>query len=123
MITEDIYKENILDHYRNPRNKTTLTNPTHKQTEKNPLCGDELTLYLNIENNLIKEISFQGSGCAISQASMSLLTEHLQGMDITEALKLTTEDANKILGISVNYTRQKCASLALKALHKAVEKC
>ena len=122
MISEDIYKENILDHYRNPRNKTTLANATHQQTSKNPLCGDQLTLYLNVENSIIKKAAFQGSGCAISQAAMSLLTEHLENMTVDQALQLQAEDINNILGISVNYTRQKCAILSLNAIKQALGK-
>tara|TARA_Y100000310_G_scaffold137447_1_gene136364 strand:+ start:57803 stop:58186 length:384 start_codon:yes stop_codon:yes gene_type:complete len=122
MISEEeaLYKENILDHYRNPRNKGVLINPTHQRSAKNPLCGDQLTLFMNVDNDCIKKIAFQGRGCAISQASMSLLTEHLQGKTIHEAMQLTVDNIKDLLGISVSFARQKCANLSLQTLHGAL---
>ena len=71
----DIYRETILDHYRNPRNKGRMTNPDVSIHDSNPLCGDEIDIHLKIEASIIKDIKFEGRGCAISQASASMLTE------------------------------------------------
>ena len=112
-MDEQIYKENILDHSRNPRNKTKLETPTHQHTENNPLCGDQITIYLKLENQKIKQITFQGHGCAISQASASILTEYAVGKDLKE---ITKEKILELLGIPISYAREKCAFLVLKAI-------
>ena len=85
---EDIYKENILDHYKNPHNFGSLENPTFSNKENNPLCGDQIEIFVNTKDNEIKEIKFQGNGCAISMASASMLTEKVKGMSIEEGVKL-----------------------------------
>src|SRR5947209_2497465 len=84
----ELYQEVIIDHSRHPRNFSKLATANHHAEGFNPLCGDKLTLYLTLENNMIKEISFQGSGCAISTASASLMTEFLKGKSKAEAEKI-----------------------------------
>ena len=118
---QEIYKENIIDHYKYPRNKGEMVECTVKHREVNPLCGDTITLYLKINNETIKEISFTGSGCAISQASASLLTEMMKGKKIEEARKFNQQDAFSHLGIPISPIRMKCALLSLKTLHHALE--
>jgi len=117
-LTEDqeIYKENIIDYYKHPRNKEELHACTVKHREINPLCGDDITLYLKIEKEKITKATFMGKGCAISQASVSLLTEKLQGMSVNEAKKLSKEDIFAMLGIPISFVRMKCALLSLKTL-------
>lgn len=118
---DDFYRENILDHYRHPRNKGHLEHPTHTHTEHNPLCGDIITIELHVnEQNVIDGVRFDGEGCAISQASASMLTEMLQGKTLDEAKKLSKEDILEALGIQLGAVRLKCALLSLKVLKGAV---
>jgi nitrogen fixation NifU-like protein len=114
---DDFYKENILDHYKHPRNAGTLANPTHSHKELNPLCGDvvQIDLHVNREN-IIDEIAFKGRGCAISQASASMLTEMIAGKSLDEAKKIGKEEILEVLGINIGPARLKCALLSLKAL-------
>ena len=119
----EMYKENVLDHYKNPRNKRAMNDCSIKHRGVNPLCGDEVTIFLKIdETDLVKDVSFQGEGCVISQASASLLTEYLVGKSIKDINKLTTETILNLLGIPISHTRMKCALLALKTLKEEVEK-
>jgi nitrogen fixation NifU-like protein len=114
---EDFYRENILDHYRNPRNKGRLEHPTHTHEEHNPLCGDVIRIDLHVnEDNVIDQVRFDGHGCAISQASASMLTEMVQGKTLDEAKALSKEDILEALGIEIGPVRLKCALLSLKVL-------
>ena len=116
---QEIYKENIIDHYKHPHNKGKIDhNKTHR--ELNTSCGDELTIYLNVKNNIIENISFEGHGCAISQASVSMLTDKLKGMTIEETLKLNKDDILELLGIPISIVRMKCALLSLKTVQGAL---
>jgi len=119
-MSEELYRENILDHYKNPRNKGKIAGALI-QKELNPLCGDEITIYLIIEDDKIKKIKFEGHGCAVSQAAISMLTEKVQEMPIEEAKKLTAEEIIEMLGIPISHTRMKCALLSLKTLQKGLE--
>ena len=117
---EQIYKENILDHYKHPHNKGEVThNSTFK--EINPTCGDELTVFLDIKDNKISNISFTGQGCAISQAGISMLTDELKEKDIKEVKKMRSDDIFKLLGINISVNRIKCALLPLKAVQNAIK--
>jgi nitrogen fixation NifU-like protein len=118
---EDFYRENILDHYRNPRNKGRLEHPTHTHEEHNPLCGDVIRIDLHVnEDNVIDQVRFDGHGCAISQASASMLTEMVQGKTLDEAKALSKEDILEALGIEIGPVRLKCALLSLKVLKAGV---
>ena len=94
---------------------------TVKHREVNPLCGDIITIYVKTEGNNIEEISFTGNGCAISQASASLLTENLKGKNVEEAKRFNQQEVFGLLGIPISHTRTKCALLSLKTLHHAME--
>jgi nitrogen fixation NifU-like protein len=120
-MMDDFYRENILDHYRHPRNVGTLENATHSHEDNNPLCGDvvRLDLHLNAED-VIDEVAFSGRGCAISQASASMLTEMVKGKTLTEARQIAKEDILEALGIEIGPVRLKCALLALKVLKAGV---
>lgn len=118
---EEMYKENIIDHYKYPRNKKELANYTCSRTESNPLCGDLISMYLTVTTGKITEISFQGHGCAISQASASMLTEHSIGMPLSIITSLTEKDVQSLLGIPLSPIRMNCAVLSLKTIHKALE--
>ena len=118
---EDFYRENILDHYRNPRNKGHLEHPTHSHEEDNPLCGDVIRIDLHVnEEDVIDQVRFDGQGCAISQASASMLTEMLEGKSLEEARALGKEDILEALGIEIGPVRLKCALLSLKVLKVGV---
>ena len=82
-MSDDIYREIILDHYRNPRNKGRLPNADVSIHDSNPLCGDEIDIHLKVEEEKVKEIKFEGRGCAISQASASMLTEMIVGKSLS----------------------------------------
>jgi nitrogen fixation NifU-like protein len=114
---DDFYRENILDHYRNPRNKGRLENATHVHEEHNPLCGDVIRIDLHVnDQDVIDEVRFDGQGCAISQASASMLTEMIQGKTLDEAKQISKEDILEALGIDIGPVRLKCALLSLKVL-------
>ncbi|KTC65529.1 nitrogen fixation protein NifU (plasmid) [Legionella adelaidensis] len=139
MDLRELYQEIIIDHNRNPRNHREMENPTAHAQGFNPLCGDKLTLYLHIQDHIIKDISFLGCGCAISQASASLMTEALQGKTIKEAHELflrfhhmTTKDDDipflatdkltVLAGVKAFPARVKCATLAWHTLECALKK-
>lgn len=119
MSADQMYQENILDHYRNPRNFGQMDKPDVNVDDYNPLCGDKIGIQLKINGNKINGIRFYGSGCAISQASASMLTEEINGKTVDDIMKLTKEDVLDLLGIQISYVRIKCALLALKVLKMA----
>lgn len=112
----DLYREYILDHYRNPRNYGTIEQPDITYEDTNPLCGDKVRIDLRIEDGKIAEIKFSGRGCAISQASASILTEMVNGIELDEVRELTAQDILDELGVPISPARVKCALLGLKVL-------
>jgi len=117
LSSADIYREIILDYYRNPRNYGKIQNPDVAQRDSNPLCGDELEMHLNIKDNKVADVKFTGKGCAISQASASMLTELIMGKDFDYVKKLSKEDILDNLGLhDLGPARIKCALLSLKVL-------
>ena len=117
MSSADIYREIILDYYRNPRNYGKIENPDISKRDSNPLCGDELEMHINIKDNKVSDVKFSGKGCAISQASASMLTELIMGKDFDYVKKLTKEDILDNLGLpDLGPARIKCALLSLKVL-------
>lgn len=117
MSSADIYREIILDYYRNPRNFGKLENPDIAMRDSNPLCGDELEMHININDNKVSDVKFTGKGCAISQASASMLTELIMGKDFDYVKKLAKEDILDNLGLpDLGPARIKCALLSLKVL-------
>jgi nitrogen fixation NifU-like protein len=114
---EDLYRENILDHYQNPRNFGTLDHPDITYEDDNPLCGDVIRIDINLgEDDRISEVAFSGEGCAISQASASMLTEEILGKTLDEVKQLSKDDILEMLGIQLGPVRIKCALLSLKVL-------
>lgn len=116
-MDETFYRENILDHARHMRNKGLLPAHDFDHEEHNPLCGDHLHLTLQIdENEVIQAVGWDGSGCAISQASASMLGEELVGMSLSDARKLDKSFVLDLVGIPLTINRVKCATLSLKTL-------
>jgi len=118
-VDDDMYQENILDHYKHPRHKRALTSCTFQHHEVNPVCGDMLTFYVDVANGVIKDISFSGHGCAISQASASLLAEYLYEKTVLVLEKLKPEVLYELLGITISPGRVKCAMLSFVTVTKA----
>jgi nitrogen fixation NifU-like protein len=117
---DEIYRENILEHYKHPRNRGTLEKPDVSFEDANPLCGDELRMDFKIEDGRIAAVRFSGHGCSISQASASMLCEKVEGMSLEDAKKIGREDVLEMLGIELGPVRLKCALLALKTLKGGV---
>ncbi len=115
-MVDSLYREVILDHYRNPRNKGTLDPADYSYEDTNPLCGDEVRIDLRVDGERIADVKFSGRGCAVSQASASILTEMVQGQPLAEVKALTKDDLLEELGIPVSPARMKCALLGLKVL-------
>jgi len=115
-----MYTEVILDYYRHPPNKGKIENADAKFKDWNPLCGDEIEVYLKFNSKNIKEVKFEGAGCAISQAAVSMLAEYIQGKPITEIEKMTNDEVLGLLGIQVTPVRTKCALLGFNAIKKAI---
>ena len=134
---QDLYQEVILDHNKRPRNFRVIEGPTHHAEGYNPLCGDRLKLYVNVEGDRIVDVAFEGSGCAISKASASLMTDALKGKTVADARGMferfhrmvttppdqTVEDLGKLsvlAGVREFPVRVKCASLAWHTLKAAL---
>src|SRR5437868_12097228 len=118
---DSIYKEEILDHYKNPRNYGTLEDPDIHVEANNPLCGDRLSMDLKVKDGVVQDVAFSGRGCAISQASASMLTEEMVGKPLEELASTTRQDILDNLGIEISYGRIKCALLSLGLLRLALE--
>lgn len=121
-MKDDLYREIILDHHKNPRHFGTLKKPTHEAHLENTLCGDEVTMQLKVEKGKVTDIAFSGRGCAITVASSSLLTGAVFGKSLTAVKKLGTKDVDKFLGVKVGPAREKCAYLGLETVQRALGK-
>ncbi len=117
---DELYRDFILDHYRNPRNAGTLESPDATFEDNNPMCGDKIRMDVKLRNGVVSDIKFQGRGCAISQASASLLTETVKGKSLSEIAKVGKDDVLENLGIPISAARLKCALLGLKVLKHAL---
>ena len=117
---EDFYKEYILDHYRNPRNFGVLDAPDATAEDLNPLCGDRIRFDLQIDGDgRVSDVKFSGKGCAISQASASMLSESLKGEKLEDVARLSQDVVLENVGIGISPARMKCAMLGLKVVKSA----
>ncbi len=117
---DDLYRENIIDHFRHPRHKGHLDAPDVHFHDVNPFCGDEITIELKLDGDRVQEAVFDGKGCAISQASASMLIDEIQGKTLEEVKALDKGDILEMLGIPIGPVRMKCALLPLKVLKAGV---
>ncbi len=117
-MSDSLYREQILEHWRTPQNFGKLVHPTHEAFENNPLCGDEIGMQLNVKNDVVEDVRFHGAGCAISMAATSLLTEVVQGKSVDELKKIKKEDIFDLLGVTPSPSRVKCALLGWSVLQK-----
>lgn len=118
---DSLYRDEILEHYRRPHNFGTLEHPDVSYEGSNPLCGDRITLMLDLDSGgNVTDVAFSGRGCAISQASASLLTDTLRGRSTEELRRLGKDDVLELLGIEISPARLKCALLSLDTLQRAI---
>jgi nitrogen fixation NifU-like protein len=116
----DFYAEELISHYEHPHNKGVISNSDSKFHEYNPTCGDDITIYLKIKNDIIEDVKFDGNGCSISIASASMLTDFVKGKKLSEIEKMDFKTLKELINIDPGPARLKCATLSLKTLKGAV---
>lgn len=116
----DLYVEQILEHFKRPHNKGKIASPDFHASDANPFCGDELEMFFTVKKGVIIEVKFDGRGCAISQAAASLLTDFVKGKKVAGVKKLDKRKVFDLVGVELGPVRVKCALLSLKVLKKAL---
>jgi nitrogen fixation protein NifU and related proteins len=117
----NIYQQQILDNYHNPQNYGKPAKYSHSINLQNTSCGDAVTMYLNVENDVITDIHFEAEGCAISIAAASILSEELKGKSVNEIAALDADYVQDLIGIKLSISRVKCAHMPLDAILQAVK--
>jgi nitrogen fixation NifU-like protein len=118
---DDLYRDYILEHYRRPHNFGVVDDPSASYEGSNPLCGDRITMQLRVKDGVVEQIGFTGRGCAISQASASLLTDEVKGKPVEEVVGLGAADVLDLLGIEISPARLKCAMLSFDSLQHLLD--
>ncbi len=118
---DDIYRENIIDHFKNPRNYGEIVEAEIKHSELNSICGDMIRLFVKLKEGKVEDVKFKGNGCAISMAATSMMTEILKEKTLDEIKGLTKEDIFEMLGIKLGIVRMKCGLLCLDTLMNGVK--
>ena len=117
---DDLYRELILDHYQHPHNHGEIPEADISYEDSNPLCGDKIRIDIKLKNNVVEDVKFNGKGCAISQASASMLTDELIGKSLDQVKQLNKQFILDMVGIPLGPTRVKCALLPLKVIKAGV---
>lgn len=118
---DDLYRDYILEHYRRPHNFGVIEEPSASYEGSNPLCGDRITMQIAVKDGVVEQIGFTGRGCAISQASASLLTDEVKGKPLEEVVGLGAADLLDLLGIEISPARLKCAMLSFDSLQHLLD--
>ena len=113
---DDLYRDYILEHYRRPHNFGVIEEPSATFEGANPLCGDRITMQLAVKDGIVTDVGFTGRGCAISQASASLLTDEVRGKPVADVAAIQAVDLLDLLGIEISPARLKCAMLSFDSL-------
>ena len=113
---DDLYRDYILEHYRRPHNFGVIEDPDASFEGANPLCGDRITLMVGVKDGVVDRVAFTGRGCAISQASASLLTDEIKGKPLSDVVGIRADDVLDLLGIEISPARLKCAMLSHDSL-------
>lgn len=119
-LAEDMYKEELLEHYRSPNNYGSIANADIRYLDFNPVCGDEIEIFIKAKDGMVADVKFIGKGCAISQAAASILTEKIKGKKLQDAKKISNVQMLAMIPVKVSHLRIKCGLLALKAVQKGI---
>jgi nitrogen fixation protein NifU and related proteins len=118
---KDLYQEELMDMFKNPHNRGAMDDPSVSISKKNPMCGDELTLQLDIKDGVIKNAKFDGIACSVTIISSSILTDYLIGKTVEEVKKLSKDDLLKLINLNLTTSRVGCATLIFFALQDAIK--